>query len=209
MITAPIPFRLRIGVTGHRFLPDPAEVSRKLREALGVGIRELSVPPVDPKKNRSCLVFTVLSSLAEGADLLVAEEILKMADAELEAVLPLALEDFLRDFSTAKAKSRFQKLQGRAGKTIVLRKASPDSGREDFREKAYEEAGRYVVDHCDLLIAVWNGKPARGRGGTAEVVAYARSIGRPLVIVPTEITEEVRVDKGSGISGWGHNRHAK
>jgi hypothetical protein len=34
------------------------------------------------------------------------------------------------------------------------------------REAAYEAAGRYVVDHCDLLIAVWDRKPAQGRGGT-------------------------------------------
>jgi len=38
-----------------------------------------------------------------------------------------------------------------------------------------------VVDLADLLIAVWDGKPARGPGGTADVVAYAASAGKPYV----------------------------
>ena len=43
-------------------------------------------------------------------------------------------------------------------------------------------AGRATVAHCDVLIAVWDGLAARGRGGTAEVVAagdYPRHAGHP------------------------------
>lgn len=46
--------------------------------------------------------------------------------------------------------------------------------------RAYEAAGRFVVRHCDLLIAVWDGKPSNGRGGTAEVVHYAATLGVPV-----------------------------
>jgi hypothetical protein len=34
-----------------------------------------------------------------------------------------------------------------------------------------------------VLLAVWNGEPSRGRGGTAEIVGYAREIGRPVIII--------------------------
>ena len=44
----------------------------------------------------------------------------------------------------------------------------------DSRTEAYEQAGRYIVEHSDVLLAVWDGLPARGRGGTAEIVAWAR-----------------------------------
>jgi hypothetical protein len=42
-----------------------------------------------------------------------------------------------------------------------------------LRLDAYRRVGHYVVDHCDLLIAIWDGQPARGRGGTADIVQYA------------------------------------
>jgi len=34
-----------------------------------------------------------------------------------------------------------------------------------------------------LLVAVWNGQPARGPGGTADAVAFARGLGRRVVHV--------------------------
>jgi polyphosphate kinase 2 (PPK2 family) len=50
-------------------------------------------------------------------------------------------------------------------------------------EDAYLAAGRWIVDHADRLVAVWDGRPARGRGGTAEVVAYARHRGVPVTVL--------------------------
>jgi hypothetical protein len=41
------------------------------------------------------------------------------------------------------------------------------------------EGGKVVVDRAEVLIAVWDGLPARGLGGTADVVAYAGSAGCP------------------------------
>jgi hypothetical protein len=41
-------------------------------------------------------------------------------------------------------------------------------------EEAYYAAGMYVIDRCDILFAVWDGKPAGGLGGTADVVTEAR-----------------------------------
>ena len=40
-----------------------------------------------------------------------------------------------------------------------------------------------VADRCDLLIAVWDGQPAQGLGGTGDVVRYAREIGREVLVV--------------------------
>lgn len=42
----------------------------------------------------------------------------------------------------------------------------------------------FMVDHSELVIAVWNGKE---KGGTFSCLKYARSLGRPIVrIDPTE-----------------------
>jgi alpha-D-ribose 1-methylphosphonate 5-triphosphate synthase subunit PhnL len=43
--------------------------------------------------------------------------------------------------------------------------------------EAYLAASRHLIDHCDLLLAVWDGAPATGSGGTAEAVDYAREHG--------------------------------
>ena len=34
-----------------------------------------------------------------------------------------------------------------------------------------------------MLVAVWDGQPARGLGGTADVVAYARQRGVPMEVI--------------------------
>lgn len=45
------------------------------------------------------------------------------------------------------------------------------------------EAGRRVVNLSDLLIAVWDGEVAKGKGGTVDIVCYARERGRNVVIL--------------------------
>lgn len=195
MPSADLPFRLRIGVTGHRIIKDPEWTAQKIRDILHHRIWEFFDFPVQREKIGSRIAFTLLSPLAEGADRLVAVEVFKTADSELEAVLPMAEEEYCRDFATAESRAEFHDLLGQARKITLIKEAGSDSGPAEFRKKAYEAAGRYVVDHCDLLIAIWDGEPARGRGGTAEIITYARSKNRPLVILSTDNTKDIRIEK--------------
>jgi hypothetical protein len=48
-------------------------------------------------------------------------------------------------------------------------------------EKAFFDAGKYIVDSIDILFAVWDGKEAAGLGGTADIVTYAKSINRTII----------------------------
>jgi SMODS and SLOG-associating 2TM effector domain 1 len=121
----------------------------------------------------------VVSALAEGADCLVAEEVLAEPGSRLEAVLPLAPEDYLEDFENENSKREFKALLARAS---AIWQNPPGLSREE----AYEQVGHYVVDHSDAIIALWDGQPAAGRGGTATIVAYARKQGVPLVWVRTK-----------------------
>ncbi len=45
------------------------------------------------------------------------------------------------------------------------------------------EASNAMLDRADRLFAVWDGKPARGYGGTADVVSEARKRGLPVTII--------------------------
>jgi hypothetical protein len=151
---------VRIGVTGHRFLAEIEKIDAGVDEALH------RIKAAFP--NRPPLV---VSSLAEGADRVVARRILdSRPDARLLVPLPMPKSEYIKDFSSAASREEFESLLARAT-CIVEMPASHAS---------YETAGSFVVDHCDVLIAAWDGRRAQGRGGTAGVVAHARGRGMPL-----------------------------
>ena len=168
-----IPFTLRIGVTGHRLLEDPSSLRPAIQQAIG-RIKQLAGDIQD-----TSLVLVVVSALAEGADRLVAREVLAEADSRLEAALPLPGEEYLDDFKQPESKQEFQELLGQASDCWI----APGGG---SREEAYEQAGHYVVKRSDALIALWDGEPEKGRGGTAAIVGYARERDVPLVWVKTK-----------------------
>ncbi len=166
-----LPFSLRIGVTGHRQLPDPAALLPAVRTAIQGVIERFLGPGAEP-------ALLVVSALAEGADRLVATEVLAGPDATLEASLPLPPAEYLGDFTGDASKAEFTEMLGQAASVWVARPGGS-------RDEAYERAGRHVVDRADVLIALWDGEPPRGHGGTATVVSYAREQGVPVAWVPT------------------------
>jgi hypothetical protein len=167
LISAAASDRVRVGVTGHRILAEPERVSQGVGEAL----RRIR----DSFNGRP---LTVYSSLAEGADRLVAEEALRQPDTQIVAVLPFGRDDYSADFGHPGTPSRlhFGALLERAAEVIEL---AP--GRT--REEGYAQAGNHIVNLCDVLLAIWDGEHARGEGGTAHVVGRARALGKPIVIV--------------------------
>ena len=52
------------------------------------------------------------------------------------------------------------------------------------REAGYEQVGRWVVDHSDALVALWDGELVSRPGWyRPEIVAYAAERGVPLLWV--------------------------
>lgn len=174
-----IAFRVRIGVTGHRHISDHKHIEAAVADRLDE-IRKTFAP------TRSApVVFSVLSALAEGADRLVVKVALdheSEMDAELGAVLPLPVEDYMSDFKSVSSQHEFRDLLSRASASIGLQQEhSPEPGK---RDEAYDRAGRYIVDHSDVLIAVWDGLESQGHVGTADTVEYAHECGVPVLVVP-------------------------
>jgi len=125
-----------------------------------------------PSQPRAPLVVMV-SPLAEGADRLAAAQALALG-YELEAPLPFAQAEYEKDFPGSV--DEFRSLLAQAGPRVLeLEAARIDDGTYN-----YEAVGQLVVRRCDLLIAIWDGDKARGRGGTAEIVQYAAGRGRPI-----------------------------
>jgi hypothetical protein len=190
-----IPYRIRIGVTGHRKLDDPVAMQAMVKKAIDAEVENF-FPEESKQKIESvrragttAISFRVLSPLAEGADRIVARTVLNYPGARLYVVLPLTLEDYLEEFATEQSRKEFGDLLGRCRKPVPLRTRRIREDRHDpgdqaeLRRQAYRQAGQYVVDHCDVLIAVWDGQPSRGRGGTAETIQYALDQNRPIIRV--------------------------
>jgi hypothetical protein len=154
-----------IGVTGHRDLDNVKLITSSVDEVL--------------RKIRNTFpgeTLTIISPLAEGADRLVVWRAMENNDVHLIVPLPLEISEYMQDFSGIYSKAEFVTLLEQAAQVIEL-------PAEETREASYLAAGSYTLDHSDLLIAVWDGQPARGPGGTGQIVAQAREKLMPIAWV--------------------------
>jgi hypothetical protein len=152
---------VRFGVTGHQILP-PSIVDRAVehwRRVLPGGAELHGV-----------------SSLAEGADQLFAAHVLA-AGGTLEVVLPCA--DYAGSLIEEDSRARFECFRRHAATVVTMPYENPS-------DQAYLAAGQAMVDRCDHVFAIWDGRPARGLGGTADIVTYARARGRPVTVLWVE-----------------------
>jgi hypothetical protein len=124
-----------------------------------------------------------LTSLAAGADQRFAAIVLQLGGA-IEVIVPFP--EYETRFASDEERASYRRLLAAATAVTIL----PRGGEGD--EEMYFLAGRRVVDESELLIAVWDGRPAAGLGGTADVVAYADRRGvRAIQVNPVDgsITE--------------------
>ncbi|MGV9314763.1 hypothetical protein ACWDR0_21640 [Streptomyces sp. NPDC003691] len=150
---------MRLGITGHRGLgrDTEAKVRVALRQKLGgAGSREL----------------LLVSCIADGPDAWAAECALELS-GRIEVVVPAAS---YRDGLPETHHATYDKLISAASEVH-------STGMTDSTEQAHMAGSRILVDRIDVLLAVWDGLPARGYGGTADVVEYARSKGVPVEVL--------------------------
>ena len=151
-----------IGVTGHR------AIREKGRPALAVAVK------TELEKLRALCPHSplvMLSSLAEGADLLCADAAEELG-IPLIAVLPRARADYEQDFGP-EALARFAHHCERAEQVFVSPSTEPLPPDGVSRTYAFRQAGIYVASHCHILLALWDGEPGKYGCGTAEAVDFA------------------------------------
>jgi len=71
-----------------------------------------------------------------------------------------------------------------ASGTLIAIIPFPDYERtfkQSDEQQSYLDAGKLVIELCEVLLAVWDGKPAKGKGGTGDAVNFAISTGRLVV----------------------------
>jgi hypothetical protein len=173
-----LPTTLAIGFTGHRKLGDEP----RLRAAILQFLQEW-------KAKTPGIVYGV-SSVASGGDLLFAESCLELGFA-VRILLPLPKEQFREDFDAA-SWQRAERILDRAMSVEVF-------GGSDTREESYYECGIETVQQSQLLLALWDGEPSRGLGGTADIFDFAKNQNRPVVWMDSGTASVKEFNVTSGI----------
>ena len=156
------------GITGHQNLGDQEAIS---------WVKENLAQEIQKQK-----ITTGLTCLAIGADQLFAQ-ILDGFQIPYIAVVPC--EKYDETFVKEPDRENYHQYLANAKESIKLDFPFPS-------EQAFYEAGKYVVDHSDVLFAVWNGKAAKGLGGTGDVVEYAKK-KKKMVIHINPVTMEIKI----------------
>lgn len=174
---------LVVGVTGHRDLrpEDRAKLEEKVKEIFLQLRRDYPATPL-----------ILVSALAEGADRLAAKVALSPhAGVSLIAPLPMPQDLYELDFESlailetpvgalAVESSSREEFRGLLEQAI----ARPELGlahgntRESIaeqgakRDRQYELVGKFIAQHSQILIALWDGVESKRVGGTASVVQF-------------------------------------
>jgi hypothetical protein len=156
---------MNIGITGHQSIP---------KEALSyvdAGIKKLLASlPEEP---------TGVSCLAAGADQLFARALLQRG-GRLQVIIPSA--DYESTFDDPSDLEAYRDLLRRADAVEQLQYVAPS-------EEAFLAAGKRVAELSQMLVAVWDGRGSKGKGGTADIVDYARDHGKEVIVVwPAYVT---------------------
>jgi hypothetical protein len=150
-----------VGMTGHAGLPPPTTklVTAALRETLSAYVPDL----------------VGVTMLGPGADQLFARVVLELGGI-LHVVQPTVGMQYRDSFEDDAARRGYDELYGQASHVETLEHT-------ESTEQAHMAGGQVVVDRSSVLVAVWDGQPPRGLGGTADVVAYARQRGVPVTVI--------------------------
>ncbi|MFJ2561306.1 MULTISPECIES: hypothetical protein [unclassified Streptomyces] len=150
---------MRVGITGHRGLSTQVEEQ----------VRALLADQVS-KYNPAELIG--VSCIADGPDAWFAETVLQHGGS-LEVVVPAAE---YRQSLPDSHHPLYDRLISRAGDVH-------HTGMTESTSEAHQAGSEILVGLVNELLAVWDGKPAWGYGGTADVVAYAERTGVPVRVL--------------------------
>ncbi|MGN0563750.1 MAG: SLOG family protein [Candidatus Heritagella sp.] len=155
--------------TGHRPQNLPFRFNEKDERCMALKrtLREQIIPLIE-KEN----VTHFLSGMAIGIDMYAAEIVLDLKKSypgiTLESVIPC--ESQAMKWSETLRNRYFRIVAQCDHETRIQMKYTPD---------CMDKRNRYMVDHSDIVIAVWSGKPS----GTGKTVRYALDKGKMVVVI--------------------------
>jgi hypothetical protein len=125
--------------------------------------------------------------LASGADQ-IAAICARSSGYFVRALLPFEPSEYRKDFADGHELDTFEQALAAADEIVAL------PGQRSDAEGAYLLVGTTLVETADVLIAIWDGEPGRGPGGTANVVELALRNSTPVIHLHIEHgSDEVRM----------------
>lgn len=154
---------LIVGVTGHRRLPSDAkpDIVAKVEKVFDDLAEEFPDRPV-----------RLLTSLAEGGERWVTD-VAVLRRFEIHAAFPCPIVEYEDEFTDAESVAEFRWMRDRTAQWFCFSGNGHATGTTADRYQQHETVGRYIVDQSDVLIALWDGRPAARAGSTAQTVLYA------------------------------------
>jgi hypothetical protein len=180
-----------VGITGHR----PNKLDAAARPRLEQQLHDVMHAIADAvRRNSPGRPLRLVSGFAEGTDqMAVAAAPLEWS---VEAILPFRTTEYLKDFEQSAAgdgRDVRNELLASLARALVVTEL-PTSQTES-REQAYLAAGRAMLAHIDVLIAVWDGEEAKP-GGTGQIVKEACDTAVPVVwLSPNADREPVLIER--------------
>ncbi|MBF9069431.1 hypothetical protein I2501_15510 [Streptacidiphilus sp. NEAU-YB345] len=150
-----------LAVTGHR------DLTERTAELVRIELRKLLASLAEQGP------LTGLSCLARGADTIFAEE---LVDAGGKLVVVLPSRHYRENKVRPEQAETFDRLVRAAVEVHELAYAQ-------VSEEAYQAANEVLLSRADTLVAVWDGEPPAGPGGTGDVVRRSRAAGVAVVRV--------------------------
>lgn len=116
---------------------------------------------------------TFITGMAMGVDMIAGEIVAKYKsnydNIILEAVVPCKTQSSMWSYDY---KQRYNKLLEKCDNVTYIS--------EEYTNDCMLKRNKYMVDECDIVIAVWDGLP---RSGTASTVNYALSKGKKVIFI--------------------------
>ena len=175
-----------MGITGHRNVvkDDYSDISAEIGNSFEEVLKLCNAP--NDKKNGTALQeaneneqppIILLTGLAQGADMLTAK-VARQYNVAYIAVLPCPLDQFKKSFDDADALAELDDYIANAADVVIVNDIEKDLANQagqDIDSYWYRQVGIYIVQHASILLALWDGKPPKGKFGcgTADVVDMA------------------------------------
>ncbi len=190
--SALVPMTLRVAVAGHRthsnISVDNSSLIQQISAVYKLIYSQLNECHTHPYAKRlyaqQAPTLRIVSSLADGADRLLAESELVGEEFELSCILPFHADEYANDFD-AKSRDEFYQLLRRAGYQTERNRVLELDGTRDNADHAYRDCGESLVKNCDLLVALYDGAERDGYG-TSYTVSQALKNKIPVIWIDTD-----------------------
>ena len=168
----------------------PTELLRAQADRIGIPLHTVDLTPKGDMEDYSAAmdravrryreegVTHFISGMAQGVDMYAAEIVLELKKQDPQITLECAIpyERQAAYWSEPLRKRYFSIAERCDQETMLQRQYTPDCLRK---------RNQYMVDHADIVLAVWNGSPS----GTGQTVWYARENGKPVWILRPDTLE--------------------